>query len=453
MSHDLGNAGGHANHRLARPRPTAAVPAPPEVIPSTSLALAISTSPDICRAPVKPCPFPVYGQASDDCDYAGTVRSGGLTLMTWASSFTKTHGDEAGRGGGLISDTVGSIVAPTSHSPLVFALGQPLIRHGDSCTLNDGNCPGEFVHVESTSVHEAPEESDKSHWQRFKDGLYGASGTIQTGDSLLGKAGEYVNDPSQIKRDAQAAWDSRPSWEQVRDAGANVASGAVEIGRNVIDDPGGSAKAVWNWGADGVSSAWNGVRGAWDQGGAAGAAGAVAGVGVDTINPFRKARAAGQGIEALEDVGDAARARSAAGRRQDNDRAQEDGSDGARSTRSISLRLQYLGRTPSKDSKTGREVRERMRAEGTVRTNRRGQDEFLAENNRWYPVDSPNTHMGHHPVDAVDYWNSTGRFHGAKSPEVRQWMLDSNNYRFEYGPLNSSRGGATASRYLPPAGR
>lgn len=92
-----------------------------------------------------------------------------------------------------------------------------------------------------------------------------------------------------------------------------------------------------------------------------------------------------------------------------------------------------------------------MRREGHLRTNRRGQDEFLGEDGNWYPVDSPQTHMGHNPMDAVDYWNTTGRNHGAKSPAVRQWMLDPNNYRFEYGPLNSSRGGATRSRYLPPA--
>ncbi|NSX55261.1 GH-E family nuclease [Parasulfitobacter algicola] len=117
-----------------------------------------------------------------------------------------------------------------------------------------------------------------------------------------------------------------------------------------------------------------------------------------------------------------------------------------------SLRRQYLGATPSKYSKTGREVRERMRREGTLRTNpRTGKDEFLDENGTWRLVDSPNTHMGHHPVDAVDYWNNTGRYHGAKSSQVRDWMLDSSNYRFEYGPLNTSRGGATPSRYLPPA--
>ncbi|MDO5528827.1 MAG: DUF4150 domain-containing protein, partial [Paracoccus sp. (in: a-proteobacteria)] len=181
-----------ARRRHARPPPTAANPPPPEVIPDTATAIAVSTSPDVCRAPHRPCPFPVYGLASDDSNYAATVRSNGEALMTWDSCFTATYGDDAGRGGGLISGTRGSIVTPTSHSPLVFAQGQPLIRHRDSCTLNNGNCPGEYIHVDSTAVHAAPDEEDegsRSRWQAFKDGVYGASGTVQTGDSLLGKAG------------------------------------------------------------------------------------------------------------------------------------------------------------------------------------------------------------------------------------------------------------------------
>lgn len=127
------------------------------------------------------------------------------------------------------------------------------------------------------------------------------------------------------------------------------------------------------------------------------------------------------------------------------------GSDPKAKKKTQSKRDRFLGDTPGKNSRTGREVRERMRKEKTLRTNpRTKKDEFLAENGKWYPVDSPQTHMGHHPEDAVDWWNREGREYGAKSPEVRAWMLDSKNYRFEYGPLNSARGRATASRYLPP---
>lgn len=133
------------------------------------------------------------------------------------------------------------------------------------------------------------------------------------------------------------------------------------------------------------------------------------------------------------------------------DAADSGGGKKKKKRRKKTKREKYLGRTPGKKSRTGREVRERMRKEGTVRKNRRtGKDEFKAEDGNWYPVDSPNTHMGHHPKDAVDYWNEEGIKHGAKSKEVRKWMLDSDNYRFEYGPLNSSRGGATKSRYKDP---
>jgi hypothetical protein len=132
--------------------------------------------------------------------------------------------------------------------------------------------------------------------------------------------------------------------------------------------------------------------------------------------------------------------------------AKTSGNPDAKSTQLFkSLRERYLGGTPGKYTKQGREVRERMRKEGTLKTDpQTGKDIFKAENEKWYPVDSAKIHMGHHPVDAVDYWNNTGRYLGERSPAVRSWMLDSNNYRFEYGPLNSARGGATSSRYLPP---
>jgi len=125
--------------------------------------------------------------------------------------------------------------------------------------------------------------------------------------------------------------------------------------------------------------------------------------------------------------------------------------EGARVSRSKkSARSQYLGRTPSKNTRTGNEVRERMRKEGLLRTDPETGADVFFDGKTWRPVDTPETHMGHHPIDAVDHWNDELRYTGAKSEEVRQWMLDSDNYRFEWGPENSARGGATSSRYLPP---
>ncbi|MDO5612457.1 MAG: HNH/ENDO VII family nuclease [Paracoccus sp. (in: a-proteobacteria)] len=102
----------------------------------------------------------------------------------------------------------------------------------------------------------------------------------------------------------------------------------------MVDAPRGSVGAVWNWGAEGLSDAWNGVEGAWEDNGLAGAAGVVAGLGVDLLNPFRKAKAAGEAADALGDIGDATRTGGATRRRRrGEDREEEDGRDGARSTR------------------------------------------------------------------------------------------------------------------------
>ena len=55
--------------------------------------------------------------------------------------------------------------------------------------------------------------------------------------------------------------------------------------------------------------------------------------------------------------------------------------------------------------------------------------------------------MGHNPEDAGSYWNRCSCYYGAKSQIVRKWMLDSNNYRLEYGTGNCSLGAKSKERY------
>ena len=119
----------------------------------------------------------------------------------------------------------------------------------------------------------------------------------------------------------------------------------------------------------------------------------------------------------------------------------------------LSSRLKYLGRTPGKNSKTGKEVFERMAKE--VPPKARLEDEFGnavkefwdASSNKWRDIKQAD--MGHID-DAVSWWNSTGRKHGAKSKEVREWMLDSDNYALEYFKTNRSNGAKLTEQYLPP---
>ena len=121
----------------------------------------------------------------------------------------------------------------------------------------------------------------------------------------------------------------------------------------------------------------------------------------------------------------------------------------------ISDRLRYLGRTPGKNSRTGREVFERMLKEEPPTA--RLQDEFgNAVKEFWDPIsrkwrDISQADMGH-IHDAVKWWNGKGRKYGAKSKEVREWMLDSKNYVLEYYKTNRSKGAilGQTDTYLPP---
>ncbi|MFK1432506.1 hypothetical protein ACIU0H_02450 [Pseudomonas aeruginosa] len=112
------------------------------------------------------------------------------------------------------------------------------------------------------------------------------------------------------------------------------------------------------------------------------------------------------------------------------------------------LREQYLGRTPGKKSKTGREVQERMRKEGKLRENEiTGETEFLDSKGVWRDLKEADMS---HKTDAVSWWNETGRQYGAKSPEVRKWMLDSDNYYLDHYSINRSAGAKLGETYLPP---
>lgn len=137
----------------------------------------------------------------------------------------------------------------------------------------------------------------------------------------------------------------------------------------------------------------------------------------------------------------------------------------------ISRRSKALGATPSKNSKTGKEVWKRWETQGKARTNPvtkqkevnvRQVDKVKGGTRVWVPLDH-NIHMGH-KVGAVDYWEqgaippktggivkakhktryakytAPGHTLGFKGKTNRAFMRDSANYRFEWGPLNSSHG-------------
>ncbi|HET7434618.1 MAG TPA: GH-E family nuclease, partial [Thermoanaerobaculia bacterium] len=113
-----------------------------------------------------------------------------------------------------------------------------------------------------------------------------------------------------------------------------------------------------------------------------------------------------------------------------------------------------LGGTPGKHSKQGKAVWARAQADGEAQVTASGEKQVYVEtsngNWEWKKFDK-NIHMGH-DVDAVKWWNSKGYKYGAKSQEARDFMLDDTNYRFEWGPLNSSNGAGLKTVYRKPVG-
>ncbi|OCX20519.1 RHS repeat-associated core domain-containing protein [Pseudomonas graminis] len=112
----------------------------------------------------------------------------------------------------------------------------------------------------------------------------------------------------------------------------------------------------------------------------------------------------------------------------------------------LSCRTDYVGRTPGKGSKTGREVIGDMRSQGKIRGEGEGM-RFKASDEQWYPIKEADMA---HKTDAVTYWNSKGGYYGAKSKEVRSWMLDSKNYELDHYSINRSAGAKLNQLYRPP---
>jgi hypothetical protein len=108
----------------------------------------------------------------------------------------------------------------------------------------------------------------------------------------------------------------------------------------------------------------------------------------------------------------------------------------------------YMGKTPGKGSKTGLEVQRRMRLKKTLMPDPvTGEMKFLASDGKWYPLEMADmTHV----VDAVKWWNETGRKFGARADEVLKWMQNADNYTLDHFSRNRSAGAKVNEEYLPP---
>lgn len=111
---------------------------------------AVSSTPDVCKTPMgsstPPVPYQVISDLSGSSGIVPSVRFNGRPAYVLDQSVVPTcTGDEAGSADGVRSGTVGGETRPTKGSTTVRAGGHPVIRDGDPCTMNSGNCTGTYV--------------------------------------------------------------------------------------------------------------------------------------------------------------------------------------------------------------------------------------------------------------------------------------------------------------------
>ena len=96
---------------------------PLEGLRDTDHAVIVSLSPDVCRSPGAPVPYPVVDFCGHDEGYTQSVRFTGQKAMVMRAHASHVHGDEPGTGGGVVSGTTGGISEPIGHAARVRAEG------------------------------------------------------------------------------------------------------------------------------------------------------------------------------------------------------------------------------------------------------------------------------------------------------------------------------------------
>lgn len=219
------------------PKPTAADPPPPEIVPRERQALAIVTSPDVCRSPNAAIPYQSWGMGFNDQEFSPNVRANGEIIKLQTSKFCCCYGDEPGVGLGVVSNTRGDVVEPVTSSTIVRANGQWVQRHTDTCTLNNGNAPGEYVNPKSEQTDKAPDGKDEQNktrdekiaeyaeskgWTRASDGGWNTNpgGVGWASNDKIGEEMDYVNSGrGNVKPFSMGGGDAQmsayePSWSE-----------------------------------------------------------------------------------------------------------------------------------------------------------------------------------------------------------------------------------------------
>lgn len=162
---------------------------------------AVSNTPDVCKTPMggstPPVPYQVTADLSGSTGIVPSVRFNGKPAYVLDQSVVPNcTGDEAGTADGVKSGTVGGEVKPTKGSSTVRAGRHAIIRDGDPCTMNSGNCtgtyvtapaPGSSVDASGNVVGDANPPPDKGAMQQVGGFFKGAGGALwDMGKGLVG---------------------------------------------------------------------------------------------------------------------------------------------------------------------------------------------------------------------------------------------------------------------------
>jgi Domain of unknown function (DUF4150) len=102
--------------------------------------LVMSLVPDVCKSPLVPVPYPIVGYLNQSILVSPNVRARGVPIFHMGSRVATVVGDEAGVGGGFMSQVFKGMCRPVVPVPTVRINGQMHTYHQQTLMLM--NCAG-----------------------------------------------------------------------------------------------------------------------------------------------------------------------------------------------------------------------------------------------------------------------------------------------------------------------
>jgi hypothetical protein len=128
--------------------------APPIGLRKQGTWIIVSITPDVCKTPMGAATpsvaYQIVAEGLDSCDTVKTVQFNGEQAFVWDSRIKFVKGDELGVAGGLVSGTNVAECEPIDCSSTVRANSSYLVREGDRFWMNNRNCVGVAIYVESS---------------------------------------------------------------------------------------------------------------------------------------------------------------------------------------------------------------------------------------------------------------------------------------------------------------